>query len=80
MPNLLHGFNPFITRMYHVYGPRKFENFQVMSFFENGSFQQDIPQLMCCTPPLTQIVIRKARTGSLHSAGNSLIYAYNPSF
>ena len=27
--------NPFSTRTYHVYGLRKFESFQVMSFIEN---------------------------------------------
>ena len=32
-------FNPFSTRTYHVYGHRNFENFQMISFFENGSFQ-----------------------------------------
>ena len=63
-------FNPFSTRMYHVYGLRRLKNFLVMSFFENGSFQYGILQLMYRTSFFTQIVIRKAKTGSPHSAGN----------
>ena len=50
------------------------ENFQLISFFENGSFQYGILQLMYCTSFFPQIVIRKAKTGSLHSAGNSFLW------
>ena len=49
---------------------KHFENFQVMSFFENEGLQYGVLQLMCHTFFFTQMVIRKAKTGSLHSAGN----------
>ena len=48
--------------------------FQVLSFFENEGFLNGILQLLSCTLFFTQFVIRKAKTGSPHSAGNMFSY------